>query len=104
MFVFSLTQIKRRGIPQDKTSAVSLPDEVSVHFDHDIVVGVMMLFLLQVQDFLEESVKTYTKAVQFVYEYMCIVQEKTAALPGKHLLSLLVIVVRNTMRVFNFYR
>ncbi|CAB4009949.1 Hypothetical predicted protein, partial [Paramuricea clavata] len=54
-------KIKRRGIPQDDSSELSLPKEV--------------------QDSLLECVKTYEKTVQFVYEYMCIVHEKAAALP-----------------------
>jgi hypothetical protein len=43
-----------------------------------------ILISLKVQDSLLECVKTYEKTVQFVYEYMCIVHEKAAALPGIH--------------------
>lgn len=54
-------KIKRRGIPQDNSSTLSLPKEV--------------------QDSLLNCLKTYDKNVQFVYEYVCIVHEKATALP-----------------------
>ena len=34
------------------------------------------------QDSLLECIKTFEKTVQFVFEYMCIIHEKAAALPG----------------------
>lgn len=59
-------KIKHRGIPKDNSSTLALPEEV--------------------QDSLLGCLKAYDKTVQFVHEYICIVQEKAATLPDNEVL------------------
>ena len=50
------------------------------------------MIYLKVQDSLLECIKTYEKTEQFVYEYMCIIHEKAAALPGTVVVSRCIVV------------
>lgn len=55
--------------------------DISANFNTQVE-GCNVIIYLKVQDSLLDCIKTYEKTEQFVYEYMCIIHEKAAALPG----------------------